>query len=119
MLDLLNAERRAAGLAPLQPDPEATLLSRAHSQDMLSRRYFSHVTPQGRDPFERMQDAGLRFRAAGENLALAPSVERAHQGLMQSPGHRANILRPSFGRVGIGILDAGPNGLMVTQTFRN
>jgi uncharacterized protein YkwD/uncharacterized membrane protein required for colicin V production len=119
MLMLLNEARQAQGLTPLQADPEATELSRAHSQDMLSQRYFSHVSPQGQDPFDRLQSAGLRFRAAGENLALAPTVRLAHEGLMKSPGHRANILRPGFGRVGIGILDAGRHGLMVTQTFRN
>lgn len=119
MLLLVNQARQVQGVPPLLIDPEATELSRAHSQDMLSRRYFSHVSPQGQDPFERMQTAGLRFRAAGENLALAPTVELAHEGLMNSPGHRANILRRGFGRVGIGILDAGRHGLMVTQTFRN
>jgi len=47
------------------------------------------------------------------------SVRIAHAGLMNSPGHRANILRPQFGRVGIGIMDGGVHGLMVTQNFRN
>ena len=42
-----------------------------------------------------------------------------HTGLMNSPGHRRNILRPQFGRVGIGILDGGRHGIMVTQVFRN
>ena len=52
-------------------------------------------------------------------LALARTLDMAHTGLMNSPGHRANILNPAFGRVGIGILDGGRHGLMVTQTFRN
>ena len=54
---------------------------------------------------------------AGENLAGAPTVERAHSGLMNSPGHRANILNPNFTHVGIGIVDGGPYGKMYTQTF--
>jgi uncharacterized protein YkwD len=66
-----------------------------------------------------MREDDVRFRTAGENLALAPSLQIAHTGLMNSPGHRANILRPQFGRVGIGILDGGRRGLMVTQNFRN
>jgi uncharacterized protein YkwD len=66
-----------------------------------------------------MRRGGLKSRAAGENLALARTLPMAHQGLMDSPGHRANILRPAFGRVGIGILDGGRYGLMVTQNFRN
>jgi uncharacterized protein YkwD len=119
MLALLNEARRSVGLTPLRSDPEATAVAREHSRDMFTRGYFSHVTPQGEDPFDRMRKGGLRFLAAGENLALARTVAMAHQGLMDSPGHRANILRPSFGRVGIGIVDGGRYGLMVTQNFRN
>jgi uncharacterized protein YkwD len=66
-----------------------------------------------------MRRDNVRFSTAGENLALAPTVQIAHTGLMNSPGHRANILRPQFGRVGIGIMDGGRRGLMVTQNFRN
>jgi uncharacterized protein YkwD len=119
MLGLLNEERRAHGLRPLQADPEAAEVARAHSVDMFAHGYFSHITPRGEGPFDRMRDGGLRFRAAGENLALARTLPMAHQGLMESPGHRANILRPQFGRVGIGIVDGGRYGLMVTQKFRN
>lgn len=119
MLELLNEERRAQGLRPLQADAEAAEVARAHSREMFARGYFSHITPQGEDPFDRMRGSGLRFLAAGENLALARTLPMAHQGLMDSPGHRANILRPHFGRVGIGILDGGRYGLMVTQKFRN
>jgi uncharacterized protein YkwD len=86
---------------------------------MFARGYFAHETPEGRSPFDRMQADGVRFQAAGENLALAPSLQVAHNGLMNSPGHRANILGKDFGRVGIGILDGGMRGLMVTQNFRN
>jgi uncharacterized protein YkwD len=119
MLALVNSERQKHGLKPLQADAEAAEVARAHSRDMFARGYFSHVTPQGDDPFARMRRGGLTFRAAGENLALARTLPMAHQGLMDSPGHRANILRPAFGRVGIGILDGGRYGLMVTQNFRN
>ena len=119
MLDLVNAERAAAGLGPLAPDPELTEVARRHSQDMFARGYFSHVTPEGRSPFDRMRSSGVTYLTAGENLALAPTLQIAHTGLMNSPGHRANILRPEFGRVGIGITDGGMRGLMVTQNFRN
>ena len=119
MLELVNAERVSAGLEPLAPDPELTEVARRHSADMFARGYFSHVTPEGRSPFDRMEAADVRFLTAGENLALAPTLSIAHQGLMNSPGHRANILRPEFGRVGIGIMDGGLRGLMVTQNFRN
>jgi uncharacterized protein YkwD len=119
MLDLVNGERVAAGLRPLAADPELAQVARRHSEDMFARGYFAHVTPEGRDPFERMREANVRFVTAGENLALAPTLHIAHTGLMNSPGHRANILQRNFGRVGIGIIDGGMHGLMVTQDFRN
>ncbi len=119
MLELVNQERVASGLKPLASDPELTEVARRHSVDMFSRGYFAHDTPEGRDPFDRMRAANVRFVTAGENLALAPTVQVAHRGLMNSPGHRANILYPQFGRVGIGILDGGIHGLMISQEFRN
>ncbi|HEY0081373.1 MAG TPA: CvpA family protein, partial [Pyrinomonadaceae bacterium] len=119
MLELVNRERAAEGLAPLAADDELREVARRHSSDMFARGYFSHVTPEGRDPFARIRESGYTFRTAGENLALAPTLSIAHTGLMNSPGHRANILRPQFGRVGIGIMDGGRRGIMVTQNFRN
>lgn len=119
MLEMVNAERRAAGLQPCKPDPRLTELARAHSRDMLARGYFSHVTPEGEDLGKRLEKAHIGYLSAGENLALAPTLVGAHDGLMHSPGHRANILRPQFGRLGIGVLDGGSHGLMVTQDFRN
>lgn len=119
MLQLVNYERVVAGLQPLAPDPELTEVARRHSTDMFARGYFAHDTPEGRDPFDRMREAGVAFGTAGENLALAPTVQVAHTGLMNSPGHRANILHKDFGRVGIGIMDGGIRGLMVSQEFRN
>ena len=119
MLDLVNQERQAAGLPPLQADPELTEVARKHSADMFARGYFAHDTPDGLSPFDRMREANVRFITAGENLALAPTLQIAHTGLMNSPGHRANILRREFGRVGIGVMDGGMRGLMVSQEFRN
>ncbi len=119
MLRLVNEERAADGLAPLEADPELAEVARRHSADMFARGYFAHRTPEGKSPFDRIRESEVRFRTAGENLALAPSLQMAHTGLMNSPGHRANILRSKFGRVGIGILDGGKRGLMVTQNFRN
>jgi len=119
MLILVNRERAAAGLKPLAPDPELTEVARGHSADMFARGYFAHDTPEGLDPFARMREAHVRYVTAGENLALAPTLQVAHSGLMNSPGHRANILHPQFGRLGIGIMDGGIRGLMVSQEFRD
>ena len=119
MLEMINRERIKNDLPPLAPDPELTEVARRHSADMFARSYFAHNTPDGKTPFDRMKEAGVRFLAAGENLALAPTLEIAHTGLMNSPGHRANILHTRYGRVGIGIMDGGRRGLMVSQEFRN
>ncbi len=119
MLVLVNNERRKQGLQPLAFDTALAKVGEAHSADMFQRGYFAHVTPEGKDPFDRMREAHIRFFLAGENLALAQTLAIAHQGLMNSPGHRANILRPGFGRLGIGILDGGVYGIMISQEFRN
>lgn len=119
MLLLVNEERRKAGLQPLVADTAMQQVALAHSADMFKRGYFAHLTPEGRDPFDRMRAAHIRFYLAGENLALAQTLAIAHQSLMNSPGHRENILRTGFGRLGIGILDGGVYGIMISQEFRN
>ncbi len=119
MLILVNEERQKVGLKPLKLDLETRVVARDHSRDMFARAYFSHITPEGKSPFDRMRRAKIRSVAAGENLALGQTLYICHRGLMNSPGHRANILNTAFGRVGIGILDGGIYGLMITQNFRN
>lgn len=119
MLSLVNKERTSRGLKPLEADPELTQVARAHSRDMFSKGYFAHVNLNGQDPFDRMRLAHVSFHSAGENLALAKTLQMAHTNLMNSPGHRANILQPAYGRVGIGVLDGGFYGLMISQEFRN
>ena len=117
MLALVNKERTSRGLVALEMDPELRLLARAHAADMFKRGYFSHNTPEGADPFDRMRSANIIFGLAGENLALAPTLDMAHTGLMNSPGHRANILRDGFRKVGIGVLNGGIYGKMFVQEF--
>lgn len=119
MLELVNRERAKVGLPSLKADPEMTRVARAHSKDMFNRGYFAHVNPDGKDPFDRMKDWKISFINAGENLALAPTLEIAHKNLMNSPGHKANILHKKFGRLGIGVVDGGKHGLMISQEFRN
>jgi uncharacterized protein YkwD len=117
MLVLLNHERTSRGLGPLTMNIPARQVARDHSKDMFARGYFSHITPEGKSPFDRLHDSNVDFGTAGENLALAPTLALAHQGLMNSPGHRANILDSHYRTVGIGIIDGGPYGLMITQDF--
>jgi uncharacterized protein YkwD/uncharacterized membrane protein required for colicin V production len=119
MLDLVNGERAAVGLAPLVADERLREVARAHSLEMFQMDYFSHTSPTAGSPFDRMHADGIPFLVAGENLAYAPNVQVAHAGLMNSPGHRANILRPEFGRVGIGVIRSPAQGSMFTQDFTN
>jgi uncharacterized protein YkwD len=117
MLDLVNAERAKVRAPPLTVDPTMVEVARDYSRAMFAGGFFAHVDPEGRTPFDRMRAGGVRFSAAGENLALAPTVQLAHDGLMNSPGHRANILNPGFRRVGIGVADGGMHGKIFTQNF--
>jgi len=119
MFQMLNQQRVVAGLHPLTFDDSLRTIARAHSYDMFARGYFSHYTLEGLSPFDRMAKAGITYQYAGENLALAPSTQLAMQGLMNSPGHRANILSPNFHKVGIGVIDGGIYGEMYTQDFTN
>ena len=117
MWQLINEERQKAGLQPLKIHEGLVGLARLKSEDMINLGYFSHQSPTYGSPFEMMNKAGITYYTAGENIAGAPTVERAHQALMNSPGHRANILNASFTHVGIGIVDGGPYGKMYTQMF--
>jgi uncharacterized protein YkwD len=119
MLELVNEERTKEGLNTLVADTALNTVARAHSKDMFARGYFAHVSPEGTTPADRVRAAGINFLITGENLALGPTLKICHTGLMNSPGHRANILHKSYGRVGIGILDGGLRGLMITQEFKN
>lgn len=119
MLELVNEERGKAGLSEVVEDPALREVARAHCEDMFARGYFSHYTPEGKSPFDRMVEKDIIFEFAGENLALAPSTKFAMQGLMNSPGHRANILSENFGRLGVGVIDGGIYGEMFCQEFTN
>jgi uncharacterized protein YkwD/uncharacterized membrane protein required for colicin V production len=117
MFDLVNEERTAAGLKALTWDDRLVPVARRHSEEMFRLKYFAHQSPVSGSPFDRLKAAGIAYSRAGENLAYAQSVSVAHRGLMQSQGHRENILRPEFTRIAIGVISAGPYGRMFTQLF--
>jgi len=117
MFSDVNRERVKNGLAPLKADSQLLVLARSYASLMFEKGYFSHYTPEGKSPFDRMDEATIIYSHAGENLALAPSESLAHQGLMNSPGHRANILSKDYQKVGIGVMDGGIYGKMFVQEF--
>jgi len=119
MFQMLNTQRIQQGLPPLAFDMKLRDVARSHAADMFKRGYFSHYSLEGVSPFDRMEKAGIGYQYAGENLALAPTTTLAMQGLMNSTGHRANILSPNFHKIGIGAINGGIYGEMYVQEFTN
>lgn len=117
LFELVNRERAARGLTTLQHDPRLVPVARAHAEEMFRLKYFGHVSPNTGTPFDRLSKAGIGYQRAGENLAYAQSVAVAHKGLMDSQGHRENILRPEFTELGVGVISAGLYGRMFVQLF--
>ncbi len=119
MVDLVNDERIERGLKPLAVDPVLTALARLKSQDLVDNDYFAHHSPIYGSPFDMMLAAGVSFTSAAENLGTSRpgDIHRIHQGLMDSEGHRNNILSPYLTHLGIGAMATYQGGLMVTQMF--
>ncbi len=117
MVVLVNKERAKEGLGALEIDARMTAVAEAKSRDMFANNYFAHTDLDGNTIADRMEAAHIPYQVVGENLAYAPDTQTAHSGLMDSPGHKANILDPKFHRVGIGVIDGGVYGKMYTQVF--
>lgn len=117
MVTLINSERIKRNLKPLQIDKELTRVARIKSQDMEKNDYFSHYSPTYGSPFDMMKNFGIKFLAAGENIAANRSIENAHNSLMNSKGHRDNILNPNFTHIGVGIEKSSKYGNLITQMF--
>ncbi|MGR3760597.1 CAP domain-containing protein [Roseobacteraceae bacterium NS-SX3] len=132
MLELINNERTSRGLQPVQLELRLNESSEDHSSWMLAQDVFSHTGAGGSSAGDRMRAAGFDFSGSwtwAENIAwqsergapgLADDVTDLHNSLMNSPGHRANILSPNVEVIGIGIEQGNFNGwdaVMVTQNF--
>ncbi|KJK36420.1 stress protein [Streptomyces variegatus] len=118
VIDLTNRERARAGLRPLAADPLLTTAAQAHSADMVARAFYAHTAPDGSRPWDRAAAAGSTLRSIGENIACGQrSPAEVVEGWMNSPGHRANILKPGFTRIGIGLSGGGRAGMYWTQLF--
>lgn len=104
MVNMINQERIAAGVKPVQVDLRLAAVGRAKANDMNINNYFSHTSPTYGSPWAMMKLVGLPVGWAGENIGRTQSVESAMAGFMRSEGHKKNILDPSFTHVGIGIV---------------
>jgi len=120
MFNLVNSERAKLGIKPLQFDDRLRNIARSYGEEMFENGFFSHTSQvDGSTPADRGNRAGISYSVIGENLAYAPDVYLAHQGLMNSEGHRKNILSEDYGKVGIGVIDGGLYGRMFVQEFTN
>lgn len=123
-LDRINDERAERGLCRLKLDPTLVSVARDHSREMAERDYFDHVspTPGQRTPMQRYLKALPKrppYACVGENLFYCSvvDVDRGHKALMDSPGHRANILFARFRACGVGVYTAPSGQFYVTQMF--
>ena len=108
IIDAMNRERSAKGLEPLRLNDALCAAAGDRVDDMLDKRYFDHVSPDGVQPFVWAKRRGYDYRAIGENLAVGYRGTAVVNGWMRSPGHRANILGSAFDEVGIAISDRAP-----------
>jgi len=123
-VELVNSERWWRGLSQLELDPTLVEVSRRHSTEMREKGYFDHLspTPGQRKPMDRYLAAlGRRpsWAYLGENLCYCtiPDVNRGHQSLMESPEHKANILDPTYNRLGVGVYTNERGEFWVTEMF--
>lgn len=103
LFELVNAERKKHGVSVLQNAPKVADVARKHSLDMGNNDYFNHDNLKGESPFDRLANGGIKFKSAGENIAMGYSNPYfAHEALMNSLGHRKNVLSTSYTQLGIG-----------------
>lgn len=108
VVELINDIRAQYGLGQLSIDTELSRVARIKSQDMRDKGYFSHQSPTYGSPFDMMTSFGIKYRTAGENIAMGyRTPESVVDGWMNSEGHRKNILNGSFTRIGMGYVESG------------
>lgn len=116
----INAIRLEQGLTDLQQNERLAEVARRYSQRMAEQNFFSHTSPDGDTPAQRVQSAGIRYWLVGENLFRSTNipqpVDAAVEGWMESPGHRENILRSEYRETGIGVWRQGSD-YYITQLF--
>ncbi|MBK5221340.1 MAG: CAP domain-containing protein [Acidimicrobiia bacterium] len=110
LINLINQARSAHGLAPLHVDGHLTGMARRWSDGMAARGALAHNPNLG-------AQAPTGWSRVGENVAVGGSAQAAFDALMGSPRHRANILKPDFTHVGVGVTRAADGRIFITQDF--
>ena len=116
LLRLINQERTSRGAQPLQLDERLSEAARVHAEEMAERKQLSHRFPDEPRLQDRLAKTGVPFDSVAENVAHSGSAANAHVELMNSSGHRTNILNPKYNAVGIGVIERD-NHVYVTQDF--
>ncbi|MDF2521022.1 MAG: hypothetical protein K0R84_1650 [Clostridia bacterium] len=115
---LVNIERSKHGLAALKENWELSRVARYKSADMAAKNYFSHTSPTYGSPFRMMESFGIKYSSAGENIAMGQRTpQEVMNAWMNSPGHRANILSPSYTQIGVGFAKNQNGRAYWTQMF--
>ncbi|HLV10657.1 MAG TPA: CAP domain-containing protein [Halanaerobiales bacterium] len=117
MIKLINESRKEKGLRELEIDMELVRIARNKAIDMQANDYLEHVSPNYGSPFDMLEEAGVAYSLAGENLAASTDANKAFKALMESSEHRDNIFNSRYDRVGVGIAGNSVNGLKIVQLF--
>jgi uncharacterized protein YkwD len=120
LLDLINEDRHRAGLTPLADHDALGRVARLHSYDMELHSFVGHTSPTTGNAEDRLRVAGIRTPVVLENIGRGYSPDEVHRGLMESPGHRENVLNPEVTHVGIGVVLAPEDqrtAYLVTELF--
>ena len=121
LFELANQARAHAGVAALAWDDRLAHAARAYAEEMRRTNNVAHVSPISGAATDRVRTTGIRTAVVLENVARAYSVGEAHTGLMNSPGHRANLLSTSATHAGVGVAlgddVGGHRELFVAQLF--
>lgn len=121
VITLTNQDRAALGLAPLRADAELMQAAMDKARDMFAKGYWDHYGPNGESPWQFIRAEGIEYSVAGENLGKGFSdVNKLNQAWLNSPAHRANIVKPEFNEVGVAVMDGtlgGENVTLVVQLF--
>lgn len=119
MLNILNQIRSENGVAELSGSSELNELALKYASEIIKARRFSHIDFKGSTPSQRARDLQIGFDYFGENLAIAPTVERASEAMLVSASHKENIVSPIFRKIGIAVVNVAPNEIIVVEEFSN